>query len=293
MADIFTPIIGILISTIVIGSIYSLVSTSLSLLWSTVGLPNFAHGALIVTGAYISWYLATITGIPFAIFLMIPIIFAFGLFCDRVLFKRIRYEPNAVLRLFLITITLAVVIQQLFNIVFSGFPRHIPRLIEGSAEFGGFTVPYENLLVVVFAVVTLVALYVILSKTVTGLAIRALGQSMQESLVVGVNVELVYSITVAIGFVLAGVAGMLLGSLYLFNAAYGDSQLFIGYLIAVFGGLGNIKGTIYGAYTIAAIQGMTTLFIGGAWTIAVPFLAMIIILIIRPYGLFGVKEEVK
>ncbi len=293
MADLFLPVIGVVISTLIIGSIYSLVSTSLSLLWSTVGLPNFAHGALIVTGAYVSWYLAVITGIPYAIFLMVPIIFAFGLGCDRVLFKRIRYEKDAVLRLFLLTITLAVVIEQLFNIVFSGFPRHIPRLVEGSANLAGFTVPYENLLVVAFAIATLVTLYTILTKTVTGLAIRALGQSMQESLAVGVNVERVYSLTVGIGFALAGVAGMLLGSLYLFNAAYGDTQLFIGYLIAVFGGLGNIRGTIYGAYTIALIQGLTTLFIGGAWTIAVPFAAMIIILIIRPYGLFGLREEVK
>jgi len=291
--DMITPLVGLLIGSFILGSIYSLIAMGLSLLWSTVGLANFAHGAVLVTGAFIAWYLVELTGFPYAAFLAIPMLFVLGLAMDTALFKRLRYQADAGLRLIMITLTLAIVIEQLLNIVFGGVRRRIPIMLAGKVDLGTATIFNQHLLTFAIAMLTLAVMYFVLTRTTIGLAMRAIGQSMLESLAVGLNVERVYSVTVGVGFMLAGVAGMLLGSMYVFDATFGRAPLFIGYIIVVLGGLGTIKGTIYASYLVAAIEALTTFFLGGSWRIAVPFLAMILVLIIRPRGLFGLKEEIR
>jgi branched-chain amino acid transport system permease protein len=290
--DVMAPLIGSLIGAFILGSIYSLIAMGLSMLWSTLGLANFAHGAVLVTGAYIAWYLSSITGSVYAAVLVIPLLFALGLAVNRAIFRRISTEPDAPLRLVLVTLALAVLWEQVLNLVFGGVRKHVPTFVEGSLQLGDTMVLNQHLLAFAVAVLSLVILYFFMARTIPGLAIRALGQSIQESLVVGVNVERMYSITVGIGFSLAGIAGMLLGSMYVFNASFGRTPLFIGYIIVVLGGVGNLKGTIYASYLVAVIEALTVLFLGGSWRIAAPFLLMIFVLLIRPSGLFGIREEV-
>lgn len=294
MADLITPLFGVLVGTFVAGSIYSLMAMGLSLLWSTVNLVNFAHGAILATGAYFAWYFSYITGFTPFIVIMMPVMFFWGILADLVLFRKIRikYEKDASLRLILLTLTLAVVIEQLLYIVFGGTRKRVPTLIEGNIRIGNVVIFNQHILASVIAIFTLVILYLILTKTITGMAIRSIGQSMQESLVIGVDVERLYHITVGIGFMLAGISGMLLGSIYIFDPSFGRGPLLIAYIIVVLGGVRNIKGAIYASFIVAAIESLTTFFLGGPWRIAILFLAMMTILMIRPYGLFGVKEEI-
>jgi branched-chain amino acid transport system permease protein len=276
------------------GSIYSLIAMGLSLLWSTVGLANFAHGAILVVGSYIAWYFSSLTGVPLLMFLTVPIMFLIGALFDKSIFRQVRYKEDSGLRLILITITLALVIEQILNIIFGGIRRRIPTLLPGEINLGNaIIISNQYILVFIVASVTLIVLYFILTRTITGIAIRAIGQNMQESLLVGINVERIYTTTVGIGFALAGIAGALLGSIYIFNASFGRMPLLIGYIIVVLGGVGNLKGTIYASYLIATIEAFTTFYIGGSWRIAIPFLVMILILLIRPYGLFGTKEATR
>lgn len=292
MVDVFGPLIGVLIGAFISGSIYCLVALSMSMLWYTVGLPNFAQGSLIILGAYVVWWLWVATGFAGAVFVMIPLmaIFALG---TNVIFAKARKEPDALLRLTLITITFAVVIEQVLNVIFGGDRKRIPVLVQGAAQVGGYVISYEQFVSFGVAIIVLVLMYLYLTRTITGLAIRALGQSMEESLTVGVNAERVYLITVAIGFIVTGVAGGLFGSLYIFQAVSGRPLLFIGYIIVVLAGLGTIRGVVYASYLVALIESLTVYYVGGELRIAVPFLIMIVVLMIRPTGLFGMKEQVK
>jgi branched-chain amino acid transport system permease protein len=287
-------LVELLLGVFIAGSIYSLIAMGLSLLWSTVGLANFAHGAILVVGSYIAWYFSSLTGVPLLMFLTVPIMFLIGALFDKSIFRQVRYKEDSGLRLILITITLALVIEQILNIIFGGIRRRIPTLLPGEINLGNaIIISNQYILVFIVASVTLIVLYFILTRTITGIAIRAIGQNMQESLLVGINVERIYTTTVGIGFALAGMAGALLGSIYIFNASFGRMPLLIGYIIVVLGGVGNLKGTIYASYLIATIEAFTTFYIGGSWRIAIPFLVMILILLIRPYGLFGTKEATR
>jgi branched-chain amino acid transport system permease protein len=287
-------LVELLLGVFIAGSIYSLIAMGLSLLWSTVGLANFAHGAILVVGSYIAWYFSSLTGVPLLMFLTVPIMFLIGALFDKSIFRQVRYKEDSGLRLILITITLALVIEQILNIIFGGIRRRIPTLLPGEINLGNaIIISNQYILVFIVASVTLIVLYFILTRTITGIAIRAIGQNMQESLLVGINVERIYTTTVGIGFALAGIAGALLGSIYIFNASFGRMPLLIGYIIVVLGGVGNLKGTIYASYLIATIEAFTTFYIGGSWRIAIPFLVMILILLIRPYGLFGTKEATR
>ncbi len=293
MVELLEPLIAVLISALIVGSIYSLIAMGLSLLWSTLNLANFAHGVVLVTGAYLAWYFSTLTGLTFSIILVVPVMFLLGLSTDQVLFRKVRHEPDADLRLVLITLTLAVVIEQVLNLIFGGVRRRVSLPVGGVLAFGNVAVFSEGLVAFGVATATIVVTYLILTKTVTGLAIRAIGQNMEESLVVGVNVERVYAITVGVGFALAGIAGTLLGSMFIFNATFGRIPLFIGYAIVVLGGLGTFKGTIYASYMVAVVEALTTFFLGGYWRIIVPFFIIILILLIRPNGLFGARTEIR
>lgn len=293
MNELITALLGVLVGTYIAGSIYSLIAMGLSMLWATVNLVNFGHGAVLVTGAYLAWFFSEVTGFPPLMVLAIPVMLLFGLLVDHGLFRIVRYQKDAGLRLILVTLSMAVVIEQMLYVVAGRVYRRIPTMVGGSLTFGTVTIFNHYIIAGLVAILVMVVTYLILTRTITGIAIRSIGQSMQESLAVGVNVERSYSLTVAVGFALAGVAGMLLGSMYTFNAFFGRAPLMIGYIIAVLGGLGNIKGTIYASYLVAAIESLTLFLIGGAWRIAIPFLMMIIILLIRPRGLFGIREEVR
>ncbi|NIN53732.1 MAG: hypothetical protein GTN80_11775 [Nitrososphaeria archaeon] len=294
MNELINAFLGVLVGTYIAGSIYSLIAMGLSMLWTTVNLVNFGHGAVLVTGAYVAWFFAVATGFPPLMVLAIPVMFLFGLLIDRGAFRIIRYQEDAGLRLILVTLSMAIVLEQTLYVVFSGVYKRIPIILaEGSTTIGTVSIFNHYIVAGLVAILVLVVTYLILTRTITGIAIRSIGQNMQESLAVGVNVERSYSLTVAVGFALAGVAGMLLGSMYSFNPVFGRAPLLIGYIITVLGGLGNIKGTIYASYLVAAIESLTLFLIGGAWRIAIPFMMMIIILIIRPRGLFGIKEEAR
>jgi branched-chain amino acid transport system permease protein len=284
-----TPLIGVLIGSFILGAIYSLMAMGLSMLWSTLGLANFAHGAILVLGAYSALFFYETTGFLPSILLAIPFVFLVGVACDKAIFKRARYAADAPLRLVLITIALALVIEQALNLVFGGTYERIPEVVSGGVDIGNVTIFNQYILAFVVAMSTLVVIYLVMYHTKIGLGIRAVGQDIQESLVAGINVEFVYSMTVGVGFTLAAIAGILLGSMYVFNPTFGRAPLLLGYVIVVLGGVGSYKGTVVASFLVAATYALTIYFIGGAWSIAVPFVLMILILALRPYGLFGTR----
>jgi branched-chain amino acid transport system permease protein len=277
----------IMISSLAIGSIYALMALGLSMLWSTLNLINFAHGSLMMLGAYIFVYILMSTNNLLLALLAIPIMFLIGMATYKTVFEKTSRMEDFLLRNALITLVLGAMIEQLINIYFGGTYMKIPEFVSGYIFIGSLRIASQYIAITFISLGLLFLLYLIIFHTKYGLAIRAVGQDLQESLLCGLNIRNIYSVTVGIGFVLASIAGILLGSIYIFNPVSGRIPLLISYIIVIFGGVGSFIGTLVASYIIALLYVSSSYYIGGSWSLFIAYLMMLLILTIRPYGIFG------
>jgi len=145
------------------------------------------------------------------------------------------------------------------------------------------------MIIMAVAPVFLVGLMYYLKKMKSGMAVRAVAQDADGAAIVGIDSERVYSYTIAIGALMAGVAGVLLGVIFYLSPGMGGDPLVRALFIMVLGGMGSVKGTIYGAYIIGIIDALARYFIGMFWASPILFVMFILLLLLRPQGLFGVK----
>jgi branched-chain amino acid transport system permease protein len=153
------------------------------------------------------------------------------------------------------------------------------------------SITYDRIVAVVVVVATLVAFGLLIQKTKIGLAMRATSQRNSTAMLMGINVEKIYMLTFAIGAGLAAVAGGLYGIIFSFDSQVGAMPTIIAFAIIILGGLGSIKGAIVGGLLYGIVEQLATLFLGGIWGSAVAFAMLIVVLIIRPSGIFGEKGE--
>jgi branched-chain amino acid transport system permease protein len=279
-----------MISSFAIGSIYALMALGLSMLWSTLDLINFAHGSIMILGAYIFVYILMSTNNLLLAFSAIPIVFLFGIAIYKMIFEKMLKTEDSILKNALITLVLGAMIEQLLNIYFGGTYEKIPEFIVGYVSIGNLKIATQYIVISFISLGLLILLYLFIFYTKYGLAIRAVGQNLQESLLCGLNIKNIYAVTVGIGFVLASIAGILSGSIYIFNPVSGRIPLLISYIIVIFGGVGSFTGTLVASYIIALLYVGSSYYIGGSWSLFVAYLMMLLILAIRPYGIFGAKR---
>src|SRR5688572_13837318 len=230
--------------------------------------------------AYCFYTLLTKTGLGFVLSGLISVgaVTLFSVVCYRLVIEPVREHEAAVL---IATIALALVFQELMLYSFGGHFLGIPSTLEGSVRFLGVSIPYQRLLILVVAAAMLVIVWFVLYRTRLGLAIRATANDLEVANLMGMNVHRVAMATVAISVSLAAVAGVGLAPLVTMLA------------IVVLGGLGSLKGSLIGALIIGYVEAITVFAIpAGAYLKgAVALLIMVIVLLARPEGLFGVAFE--
>jgi branched-chain amino acid transport system permease protein len=165
--------------------------------------------------------------------------------------------------------------------------KELKPLATGTVGFAGATMSAHQAIIVVLAPLVLVGLWIVLKHFRIGAAIRAVGQNREAALLIGLSVERLYMIAFAASAILAAIAGMLLGAMRPMTPTMGAEPLVKALIVAIFGGLGSIAGTIGGAYVIGLIEAISTYWVGLYWTPAVLFSVMIAVLLWRPSGLFG------
>jgi len=153
------------------------------------------------------------------------------------------------------------------------------------------SITYDRIVAVFVVIATLIAFGLLIQKTKIGLAMRATSQRNSTAMLMGINVETIYMLTFAIGAALAAVAGGLYGIIFSFDYQVGALPTIIAFAIIILGGLGSIKGAIIGGLLYGIVEQLATLFFGGVWGSAVAFAMLIVVLIIRPNGIFGEKGE--
>jgi branched-chain amino acid transport system permease protein len=275
------------------GCIYILLATGLNLIFGVMKLVNFAHGQLLMVGAFIAYEATVLAGLnPYlSIFVAMGAVALIGVILEKFAFRRVRGTEK--LNEIFISLGLIYVFENVATLFWErNYNIRIPSPLEGlSVSFGEVSIGYDRILAVVIVGVTLIGLVLLTKKTKFGLAMRATSQKSDASMLMGINIKRVYIYTFAIGAALAGAAGALYGILFPFNPAIGALPTIKGFAIIIIGGLGSIPGAVIGGLLYGIAENMAVYLMGGIWQDAIAFTLLIIVLVIRPTGLFGQKGE--
>jgi branched-chain amino acid transport system permease protein len=282
----------ILVTGLVNGGVYALLAIGFSLIFGVARIVNIAHTAFYMLAAYCFYALLTRTGLGFLLSGAISVVAVtlFSMLCYRLVIEPVREHEAAVL---IATIALALVFQELMLFTFGGHFLGIPSTLEGAVRFLGVSIPYQRLLILVVAGAALVLVWFVLYRTRLGLAIRATANDLEVANLMGMNVNRVAMATVAISVALASVAGVVVAPVYVVDPFMWLAPLVTMLAIVVLGGLGSLKGSLIGALIIGYVEAITVFALpAGAYLKgAVALLIMVVVLLARPEGLFGVAFE--
>lgn len=289
-----TQILEILISGITQGAVYCVVAVGLSLVYGASRILNFAHGSLYSLGGFLAWYLvAGGPGLPLwlAVLLVLPVLALTGIGIERAIIRPLRGSDKWKINTIMVTLGLAFIIENGLQLVFGPGTRTIAPFVEGSLSVGGITITWYKLSIFVISLALVGALEFFLSSTRYGQAVRAVSQDMQGANQVGINVNQIFGLTFALSVVLTGIAGILLAPVFLVSPLGGWAPFLKAFVIVVLGGLGSTKGAFVAAFILAVLEAFVIFYIGPSWAMPAWLLLLIIVLMIRPKGLFGVWEN--
>jgi branched-chain amino acid transport system permease protein len=274
------------------GCIYILLATGLNIIFGVMKLVNFAHGQLLMIGAYIAFTVATVSGLNayLAILVAMGAVALIGVGLERFTFRKVLGTDK--LNEIFVSLGLIYVFENAATLLWGNTTRQIPSPLQGlQLSLGQIAISYDRLSAILIVVVILVALFLLLKKTKIGLAMRATSQKSSASMLMGVNIEKVYIFTFALGAALAGAAGALYGILFNFNPTIGALPTIKAFAIIIIGGLGSIPGAVIGGLLYGIAENTAVYFLGATWQDAIAFALLIIVLVIRPTGIFGEKGE--
>jgi branched-chain amino acid transport system permease protein len=277
---------------VAIGCVYILLATGLNIIFGVMKLVNFAHGQLLMIGAYITWTLSVTAGLNayLAILLTMPIVAVIGIAVERLTFRRVLGTDK--LNEIFVSLGLIYIFENAALLIWGDRSKQIISPFNNlSLTFSSVSITYDRIVAVLVTVAVLVAFGLMIKKTKIGLAMRATSQKENAAQLMGINIEKVYLITFALGAALAACAGGLYGVIFSFNYQIGAIPTIIAFAIIILGGLGSIKGAVIGGLLYGITEQLATLFLGGIWASAVAFALLIVVLIVKPNGIFGEKGE--
>lgn len=285
-----TELLQAVILGLLIGGVYALLASGLTLIFGVMNVINVAHGAFLILAAFITWSIWDATGLdPLAsILFTTPLMFGLGWLLYNTTIRRIRKAPPSAS--VLLTFALALIIEGIMGFVW-GNTSHAVRTpyFDESFGFAGMFLPKAQVYGCLVAIGVLAGLYVFLTRSWTGRAIRASAVNPEGAQLVGVNVAAVAAMTFAVGIAVTGAGGSIVSVLYPFLP--GSHYIWISRLlgIIVLGGMGSLPGAIVGALALGVAETMTTTYVGPEWATAVPFVVIFAVLLLRPQGLFGAR----
>jgi branched-chain amino acid transport system permease protein len=285
-------IIDIVISSLINGSIYAILAIGFSLIFGVARIVNIAHTAFYMLASYCIYYMTNKLGIHSILAMMVAVLVVtiLGLISYKLFIDPIREHEAAVL---IATIALAMALQEIMLLFFSGDFLSVPPLIEGFFSILGVKVFYQQFLTFVVVLVILAALRAFLMKSRLGLAIRSTAQDREVANLMGMNESRVTMLTVGISVALAGLAGAVVVPLTIVNPFMWLHPLIMMMAVVVLGGLGSIKGSFIAAYILGFAEALVVFLapMGAYLKDSVALSIMILVLLIRPGGLFGVTFE--
>jgi len=282
--DIISP----LIMGILLGGLYAMIALGLSMVFGVMRLINLAHGDLVIMGSYLSFALWSTLGLDPIVSLVvtIPILFGLGFLIQQFLMRRaFAISEEAPL---IIAFGIALIIQNAIQIVTDPQSRGMSTAYSmASFKLGAYQFPISYLMDFCVALIIMVAFSLFLKKTYMGRAITAASQDKKAAQLMGINTKTIYGFAFAIAMISAAVAGTFLGLTFPFQPTSGTQFLIIAFGVVIIGGLGSLFGTFLGGLMLGTIQTMSGYIFGSAAQMLFVYLAVLLVLAIRPQGLFG------
>jgi len=279
------------------GGVYALLALGFTLIYGVSGVVNLAHGSFYMLGAYMFYVLGTFAlELPpiLAVILSVAFVGVMGSVLYRLTIHPVLGDEVGVM---VVTVCLALIFQQLMLLVFG--PPNVPvaSLVAGSMPIWGLTVTYARILAFVVSLVLFATLWVFIGKSKIGKAMRAVSQDREVAMLMGINTERLYMLAMAVSSMLAAVAGIFISgsTTGVAGAWIWMYPLAISFSIVILGGLGSIKGSLIGGFIIGYAEQTVAIAApeGGAIISVVPFTVMVLVLLLRPKGLFGKRIEME
>ncbi|HEV2510307.1 branched-chain amino acid ABC transporter permease [Bosea sp. (in: a-proteobacteria)] len=279
---------GQLLLGLINGAFYALLSLGLAIIFGLLRIVNFSHGAIYMMGAFVAWMLLNYLGIGYwgALVLAPVIVGLFGVACERLLLARIANLDH--LYGLLLTFGMALIIQGLFRNGYgsSGLPYAIPPALTGGQNLGFMFLPNYRAWVVVASLTACLATWFVVERTRLGAYLRAATENPTLVGAFGINVPLLVTLTYGAGLGLAALAGVLAAPIYSVNPNMGADLIIVVFAVVVIGGMGSILGSVITGFALGLVEGLTKVFYPEA-SATVIFVIMVIVLLIKPAGLFG------
>jgi len=278
----------VLVSGVLLGGLYALMALGLALVWGVLNIVNLSHGALIMLGAYVTYFL--FTGAHLDPFVALPItavvLFVVGYVIERGILNYVIRGP--MFNTLLITFGIEVVLTYLAQLAFSADFRAInPSYAGANFALAGVTIPLVQVVVFAVAIGLTIAMWLFLLHTRIGRGIRASAQNLVAARLYGVDPKRIYALTFGLGAALAGVTGGLYGTVSQINPYIGGPLTAKSFAIAIIGGLDNPLGVIVGGLVLGIVESLTALYFGSTYRDVASFGVLLLVLILRPSGLLG------
>jgi branched-chain amino acid transport system permease protein len=279
---------GQLLIGLINGAFYAMLSLGLAVIFGLLNIINFTHGAQYMMGAFCAWFLLTKAGVGYWWALLIaPIaVGAFGVLIERTMLSRL-YKLDHLYGL-LLTFGLALIIQGLFRNEFgsSGLPYQIPPELSGGFNLGFMYLPKYRAWVIVASLIVCLSTWYVIERTKLGSYLRAATENRPLVQAFGINVPRMITLTYGFGVGLAALAGVMAAPIYQVNPLMGADLIIVVFAVVVIGGMGSIMGSILTGFGLGVIEGLTKYFYPEASNTVI-FVIMVIVLLIKPAGLFG------
>ena len=278
-----------------IGSIYALIALGYTMVYGIAKLINFAHGDVIMVGAYIS-FISMKFGLPWwlAVIISIVVCAVLGVVMEKVAYKPLRKASR--ISLLITAIGISYLLQNLFQLILGANPQPYHAFITLPAlNLGGISIQANYYITFSVSVVLMILLTLFVNKTTMGKAMRAVSEDEGAAKLMGINVDTTISLTFAIGCALAAIAGILYANCYpMINPTLGSLPGIKAFIAAVLGGIGSIPGAVIGAFILGMVEAMTKAYISSQLTDTIVFAILILMLVFKPAGILGknVKEKV-
>lgn len=284
-----------LINGISVGSMYALLAVGFSLVYNILGIVNFSHGASILLGAYIAYWLAQYLGVPLIPALFLAVIGAGlgSLIVEKSTLRPLRKRKQPSIFFFIASLTVFNLVTAIIIYFGKGNIVSYPTAIfRGQYNLYGLMIPQVDVAMLLIAIISLLALNLVLYRTRLGLAIRAASHNLRAAQLMGMNADFVIAGTFLCAGLLGGVGGALLGVKYAVFPKLGD-MVFKAFFSCMVGGLGSINGSILGGILIGLLETFTSAYLEPALSPAITFGLLIVLLLVRPQGLAGRLVEEK